>query len=351
VVDTFAAFGVTKGNLPLIMGSLSEAPVIAVFSHTGFQDAADGASHQSLTYLSALSSIPHLHTINLASAKEAEVYVYEAVRKIARDREEGNVGDSYVFFLGRENFSLEVLPDLHYDLFRPQRLVEGSDLAIVTSGSMSGHALKAAEELKKDGIHAAVINHSFINHSDFAQIAHWIKESGSKLITLEDHQLIGGMGSQLVHQLKLMGEEFQVVSLGVNGQFGQSAYSADELYAKHGLNFHAIILASEKLLSKKGAFMNLDAEMIRSKIKDISSLALKTISDQDLEKVKGNATALISLFQEKLGISKEEATKKVEELLTKCNPEDLKEKAQKTASVVFSTATTILGQVKDKIKK
>jgi transketolase len=42
VVDTFAAFGVTKGNLPLIMASLSQSPVIAVFSHTGFQDAADG---------------------------------------------------------------------------------------------------------------------------------------------------------------------------------------------------------------------------------------------------------------------------------------------------------------------
>ena len=42
-MDTFGQFGVTKGNLPLTMAALSQAPVIAMFSHVGFQDAADGA--------------------------------------------------------------------------------------------------------------------------------------------------------------------------------------------------------------------------------------------------------------------------------------------------------------------
>ena len=49
IVDTFGQFGVTKGNLPLTMAALSQAPVIAMFSHVGFQDAADGASHQATT--------------------------------------------------------------------------------------------------------------------------------------------------------------------------------------------------------------------------------------------------------------------------------------------------------------
>lgn len=136
VVDTFAAFGVTKGNLPFIMGSLSQSPVIAVFSHTGFQDAADGASHQSLTYLSALASVPHLNLVNLASAKEAEEYVYKAAKKIAADREAGLDGESYIFFLGRENFALEVKEDLDYDLHRSQLLCEGEDACIVVSGSL-----------------------------------------------------------------------------------------------------------------------------------------------------------------------------------------------------------------------
>lgn len=243
VVDTFAAFGITKGNLPLIMGSLSQAPIIAIFSHTGFQDAADGASHQSLTYMSALASIPHVNIVNVASAREAEEYIYQAVKKIATERESGKDGESYVFFVGRENFALEVKENLSYDMHKPQKLIEGKKAAIVVSGSLVAHALKAAETLGD----VTVINHSFVNRSDFAQIAKWISESGSKVVTVEDHQLIGGMGAQLIHQLKLLGSEFKVKSLAVKGEFGQSAYSADELYAKHHLDSHAIINAVQGL--------------------------------------------------------------------------------------------------------
>ncbi len=244
-VDTFAAFGVTKGNLPLIMASLSQSPVMAIFSHTGFQDAADGASHQSLTYMSALASIPHLNIVNIASAKEAEEYIYQAIKKTAQDREAGHDGESYIFFIGRENFALEVKENLNYELHQPQKLVEGKKAAIIASGSLVGHALKAAEVLGD----VAVINHSFVNKSDFKLIAKWIKESGSKVVTVEDHQLIAGMGSQLTHNLKLLGSEFKLESLAVKGEFGQSAYSADELYAKHHMDSSAIIKAVNSLLN------------------------------------------------------------------------------------------------------
>ena len=244
-VDTFAAFGVTKGNLPLIMASLSQAPVMAIFSHTGFQDAADGASHQSLTYMSALASIPHLNIVNIASAKEAEEYIYQAIKKTAQEREAGKDGESYIFFIGRENFALEVKENLSYKLHQPQKILDGKKAAIIASGSLVAHALKAAEALGD----VAVINHSFVNQSDFKLIAQWIKESGSKVVTVEDHQLIAGMGAQLTHQLKLLGSEFKLESLAVKGEFGQSAYSADELYAKHHMDSSAIIKAVQSLIN------------------------------------------------------------------------------------------------------
>lgn len=354
VVDTFAAFGVTKGNLPLIMASLSQAPVMAVFSHTGFQDAADGASHQSLTYLSALSSVPHLNVVNVASAKEAEEYIYAASKKIATDREKGKDGESYVFFVGRENFALELKDGLSYELHKAQRLTDGHDVAIVASGSLVGKALRAYTELKEKGIEATVINHSFVNHSDFEEIAHWIDEAGGKVVTVEDHQLIGGMGAQLVHQLKLLGSEFSVKSLAVRGEFGQSAYSADELYAKHHVDTGAIVEAAVQLAKSKGSSMNIDKEMLMSRWKEISQLAMKkwdSISEKDLDKVRGNAVALVALVQEKFGVSKEEATKKVEELMAKYPKEELKARVGETAHKVLDTANTLAGMVKDKLKK
>ncbi len=353
VVDTFAAFGVTKGNLPLIMASLSQAPVIAIFSHTGFQDAADGASHQSLTYMSALASIPHLNIVNVSSAKEAEEYVYGAVKKIAVDREQGHDGESYIFFIGRENFALEVKEGLEYDLHRPQLLANGTDAAIVVSGSLVAKGLEAGEKLKEKGISCSVINHSFVNHSDFSQIGKWIKESGGRVVTVEDHQLIGGMGSQLTHQLKLLGFEFDIISLAVRGEFGQSAYSADELYAKHHLDAQAIVEAIHTL-EDRGHFMNLDPEILKSKWKEISQEARKkwdSISEKDLEKVKGNVGQMVALVQEKFGISKEDATKKVEELMAKYPKEEIKSRVEKTAGMVLGTASSLFDQVKDKIKK
>lgn len=365
VVDTFAAFGVTKGNLPLIMASLSQAPVIAVFSHTGFQDAADGASHQSLTYLSAVSSIPHLNVVNVASAKEAEEYIYAAVKRIATEREAGRDGESYVFFIGRENFALELKEELSYELHRPQKIRSGKDLAIVVSGSLAAKGLQAAEVLAERGIEATVINHSFVNNSDFSQIAKWLEASHSRLITVEDHQLIGGMGSQLVHQLKMLGAEFDVISLGVHGEFGQSAYSADELYAKHHVDSDAIITSAETIMASKGSIMNVDKEVLKARWKDISALAMKkwdSISEKDMDKVKGNAVAMVSMIQEKFGISREDATKKVEELISKYRSDELKERVEKTAEKLMGTASTIagtattlgsslLGSVKDKMKK
>ncbi|MCB0411539.1 MAG: transketolase, partial [Bdellovibrionales bacterium] len=104
VVDTFSQFGVTKGGLPLTMAALSEAPVIAIFSHAGFQDAADGASHQALSYFAQVGSLPHTDVFCLATSEEAEVLVGQAVEDFAQKRKKGEVPRSKIFFLGRENF-------------------------------------------------------------------------------------------------------------------------------------------------------------------------------------------------------------------------------------------------------
>ena len=82
VVDTFAQFGVTKGALPLCMAALSQSPIIAVFSHAGFQDAADGASHQALMYLAMSGAIPQVQTYCPASAEEAEWAMEQAIRNL-----------------------------------------------------------------------------------------------------------------------------------------------------------------------------------------------------------------------------------------------------------------------------
>jgi tyrosyl-tRNA synthetase len=101
--------------------------------------------------------------------------------------------------------------------------------------------------------------------------------------------------------------------------------------------------------------LNFDKDVVLSKWKEISTLAQEKfnekISAAELEKVKGNVNMMVSLVESKLGISREEAQKKVEELLTKINQHDLKAKAEETAGKVLETANVLMDVVKEKLKK
>jgi transketolase len=247
IVDTFAAFGITKGNLPLIMSSLSGCPIIGVFSHTGFQDAADGASHQSLTYFSAISAIPKTNIIALATAQEAEAYLGQAIERIDSTRKKGEVAESVIFFLGRENFPLELEQNLNWG--QDSVLIQGEDCVVAATGPLLFHALEAAKRLKAEGLAPTIINHRFLNQIDLTLYQEQLNKNKGRLLTVEDHQLNGGIGSYLTHQLSLSYSRstISVKSLGVQGTFGQSAYLADHLYAKHELDSEGIYRAIKEL--------------------------------------------------------------------------------------------------------
>jgi transketolase len=248
VVDTFGQFGVTKGNLPLTMAALSQAPVIAVFSHVGFQDAADGASHQATTYFAAVSSIPHTVVIAPSCADEADALMFAAIRRQVEARQAGEDGESAVFFVGRENYPVSWVADAAYPWGKAQVLQQGSDVVLAGCGPLLGKALEAARLLAERGIRAGVVNNPFVNRVDVETFSPMVAACGGRLVTIEDHQVIGGMGAQLSHALSRAGVAHRVRSLGIRGEFGQSAYVAEHLYEKHGLTGRAMADAAVELL-------------------------------------------------------------------------------------------------------
>ncbi|MFC1584761.1 transketolase C-terminal domain-containing protein [Fibrobacterota bacterium] len=248
IVDTFARFGVTKGSLPLTMAQLSQAPVIGIFSHTGLQDAADGASHQPTDYFAAVSSIPHTQVVCCSCADEAEAYTYEAIRYIAETRKSGKHADSIILFIGRESYPPSLQENARYEWGKAQVLREGNDVAIVATGPMVGKAIEAGNLLSGNGIQAAVINNAFINRPDTETIGKWVNACGGRLVTIEDHQITGGMGSLLCHALTRENIPLTLKSLGIDNRFGQSGYVADHLYDLHGLNEAKIVDAAKSML-------------------------------------------------------------------------------------------------------
>ncbi len=249
IVDTFGQFGVTKGNLPLTMAALSQAPVIAMFSHIGFQDAADGASHQATTYLAAVSAIPHTVVIAPSCANEAEALMYEAIKRQSEDRKAGKDGESYIFFVGRENYPIYWLDNATYPFGKAQVTQEGSDVVLVGCGTLFSKAVQAGKLLAEKGVKATVINNPFVNRVDLETIGAAVKQCG-KIVTIEDHQLVCGMGSQISHALSTNGIPHVMKSLGIDDEFGQSAYMAEELYVKHGMTGPKMAEAALALLGK-----------------------------------------------------------------------------------------------------
>ena len=118
---------------------------------------------------------------------------------------------------------------------KAQVIQEGTDVVLVGSGVLFNKALEAAKILAAQGKSATVINNPFINRVDVATIGAAVAKCGGRLVTIEDHQFIGGMGAQVSHALSNAGIAHRVKSLGIPGEFGQSAYLAEELYVKYGL--------------------------------------------------------------------------------------------------------------------
>lgn len=248
IVDTFGQFGVTKGNLPLTMAALSQAPVIAMFSHIGFQDAADGASHQATTYIAAVSSIPHTCVIMPSCPDEAESLMYQAIHRYAADRSAGKDGESYIFFVGRENYPMHWVEGATYPWGKAQVLAQGTDVVLIGCGVLLDKAISAGKKLAEQGVKATVINNPFVNHVDIETIGAAVKAANGRVVTIEDHQVVGGMGAQVSHALSCAGIAHRMTSLGIPGEFGQSAYLAEELYKLHGLSADKLVASALALM-------------------------------------------------------------------------------------------------------
>lgn len=257
VVDTFAQFGVTKGALPICMANLSQAPLIAVFSHTGFQDAADGASHQALMYLAMTGAIPSVEQYCPASPEEAEWAMSFALDRFARQRLAGEVPATVIFFCGRENFPISLRPEgARYEWGKAMIMLDtaarhASSIVISANGSLVVHAMTAAHWLAEQGVGAIVLNNATPNRPDIAAHGEALARAGGRLLTVEDHQVTGGAGSMLAAALARAGVSFHIEMLGVQGHFGHSAYTADELYTRYGLGPNGIVKAALAMIGRR----------------------------------------------------------------------------------------------------
>jgi transketolase len=133
---------------------------------------------------------------------------------------------------------------------KAQVLATGSDVVLIGCGVLVNKAIEAGKMLAAKGVKATVISNPFVNRVDLETIGGAVKSCGGKVVTIEDHQVVGGMGAQVSHALSTAGIAHSMKSLGIRNEFGQSAYLAEELYVKHGLTAPKMVEAALALLGK-----------------------------------------------------------------------------------------------------
>ena len=205
-------------------------------THAGVSVGEDGGSHQCIEDLALMRAIPGMTVICPADANEAKAAtmaiadfegpVYMRLARLATPVFEGDMVKP--FEIGKANV-----------------LREGKDVAIFATGLMVNESLMAAEALASDGIDAAVINIHTIKPIDAACVTEWAEKCG-KVITVEEHSVIGGLGEAVC---SVLSEKLPtpVRRVGVQDKFGCSGPAWD-LLKLYGLDAATICKTAHEML-------------------------------------------------------------------------------------------------------
>lgn len=200
-------------------------------THAGLTVGADGGSHQAIEDISLMRTLPNMTVINPADAKEAEAAVLAAI---------DYQGPVYIR-LGRAETKDIHDDSYHFEWGKAEVLRQGADVSIFATGIMTAKALDAAETLAKQGIQAEVINVHTIKPLDEETVIASAKKTG-KVVTAEEHSIIGGLGSAIAEVLVRQCPTKQAF-VGVQDSFGESG-SPDDLLEKYGLTAEVIVKAA-----------------------------------------------------------------------------------------------------------
>ncbi len=205
-------------------------------THAGISVGEDGATHQCNEDIALMRTIPGMVVINPSDDVEARAAVKAAYE---------HVGPVYLRF-GR--LAVPVIndnEDYKFELGKAITLRQGTDVTIIASGLTVSESLAAAEKLAADGISAEVINIHTIKPLDEEAIIKAAEKTG-KLVTVEEHSVIGGLGSAVCDVVAEKAPA-KVMKIGINDVFGESG-PAVQLIKKYGLD-------SESIYEKVKAFV------------------------------------------------------------------------------------------------
>jgi transketolase len=207
-------------------------------SHAGLTLGEDGASHQILEDIGLMKMLPNMVVINPCDFNQTKA----ATIAIAYHQ-----GPVYLRF-GRPGWPNFTAADQPFEIGRALHMREGHDVSIIATGHMVWIALKAAEELAKQGVSAEVIDIHTIKPLDEDAVVASLEKTGCA-VTAEEHSINGGLGDSIA-QCAARKKPVPIEMIAVNDRFGESGKPL-ELLAKYGLDTPDVMAAAVRAMNRK----------------------------------------------------------------------------------------------------
>lgn len=237
-VNTFAVFMTTRGADPIqSLIAYDNLNVKLCGTYCGLSDSYDGASHQAITDLAFVRSIPNMTVVSVSDPVETK----KAVFAIA-DHE----GPVYLR-LSRAAAPVLYREDMEFHIGRGITVREGTDVTIITTGTVLHKALLAAELLAAEGIQAAVVDMHTIKPIDEELILTCARKTGA-IVTVEEHSIYGGLGSAVAEVL-VEHEPVPMERIGAR-DFAESG-DYEQLLVKYGYGPKSIAQTCKNVMKRK----------------------------------------------------------------------------------------------------
>jgi transketolase len=241
----------------------NDRKVIIAGSHAGLSVGPDGGSHQALEDIALMRVLPNMTVLSPSDAIEARKAILAAVSssqktpvyiRLAREKTPLITTEETPFEIGRA----QIVWGDHIDCDMDSKSVGKSsagvpvtgaalcDIGIIATGPILYNAILAAKALGELKIRVKVLNLATIKPIDEEAVVSLARQSHGRILTVEEHQVSGGMGSAVAEVLSRKYPS-KMAYVGVENRFGQSG-TTEELYKEYGLSVESIVEKAKGLV-------------------------------------------------------------------------------------------------------
>jgi transketolase len=239
IANTFAFLFATRA-LEMIRTHLcyGRSNVKLAGAYSGLSDSFDGPTHHSISDIAIFRSLPRMTIVVPADPRAVEILLPQVV-----------AWQGPVYFRLCRN----EVPQIYTSEYQPcigkgLTIFEGCDLTIISCGVMVSRSLDAADVLRRDGIHARVVELHTIKPLDTELITRCARETGA-IVTVEEHSVVGGLGGAVAECLST-GCPVPLDPVGIPDTFAECGPYPD-LLDKYGMSQQDILRAVRRVLSRK----------------------------------------------------------------------------------------------------